>query len=151
MATLRKLAVTIGLCATLAGCGATYRSHGYAPPDDQLAAIEVGRDTRDSVASAVGRPGTTGILDASGWYYVESRFEHFLWRQPQEIEREVVAISFAPDGRVSNVERFGLEQGRVVPLSRRVTDSNVQGVSFLRQLLGNLGNFDAGTFLGGDR
>ena len=31
----------------------------------------------------------------------------------------------------------------VVALSRRVTDSNVRGVSFLRQLLGNLGRFRA--------
>jgi len=35
----------------------------------------------------------------------------------------------------------------VVALSRRVTDSNIEGVSFLRQLLGNLGNLDAGSLL----
>jgi hypothetical protein len=32
-------------------------------------------------------------------------------------------------------------------ISRRVTDSNIKGVGFLRQLLGNIGNFNAGQFL----
>jgi hypothetical protein len=40
---------------------------------------------------------------------------------------------------VSNVERFGLEDGQVVALSRRVTETNIKGVSFIRQLMGNFG------------
>jgi hypothetical protein len=48
---------------------------------------------------------------------------------------------------VSNVERFGLADGRVVPLSRRVTETNIQGSGLIRQLLGNLGNFDPGAFI----
>jgi hypothetical protein len=31
-----------------------------------------------------------------------------------------------------------------------VTDSNVRNPTFLRQLMGNLGNFDAGTVFGSD-
>ncbi len=48
---------------------------------------------------------------------------------------------------MSNIERFGLEEGRVVVLNRRVTDSNTQGVSFLRQLFSNFGTFNASDFL----
>ena len=48
---------------------------------------------------------------------------------------------------VSNVETFGLERGRVVSLSRRVTDGSVTDISFIGQLLGNLGNFQAGDFV----
>jgi len=33
-------------------------------------------------------------------------------------------------------------------LSRRVTDSNIKGVSFLRQLLGSVGNLSASSLLG---
>ncbi len=46
-------------------------------------------------------------------------------------------------------ERFGLQDGEVIALNRRVTDSNIEGVSFIRQLLGNLGRVDAGTLLDG--
>jgi hypothetical protein len=54
-----------------------------------------------------------------------------------------VAVSFAPGGTVTNVERFGLERGRVVTLSRRVTEGSVTEISLIGQLLGNLGNFQA--------
>ena len=85
-------------------------------------------------------------MDDSGWYYVRSEYEQSLWRAPVEVDRQVLAITFAEDGKVTNIERFGLEAGRVVALERRVTDSNTQGVGFLRQLFSNLGNFNPGDF-----
>ena len=63
------------------------------------------------------------------------------------IDRQLLAISFNPQGNVSNVERFTLEDGRVVVLSRRVTETSVQGVGFIRQLLGNVGRLRADQFL----
>ena len=112
-----------------------------------LAQITVGKDTRDTVAEIVGRPSAAGLLNDEGWYYVQSRYRHFGARRPEEIERQVVAISFTPNGTVENVERFGLEQGKVVPLSRRVTESNIKGVSLIGQLLGNIGQFRADQFI----
>lgn len=141
-------AVLLGLiCLTLAACSAVYRNHGYAPTEDELAGITVGRDTRESVAEAIGRPSAGGLMADSGWYYVQSRWRHYGVRAPEEIERQVVAVSFNANGVVENVERFGLEQGRVVPLSRRITESNVKGLGVIQQLLGNLGNFNPGQFL----
>ncbi len=145
--TLGRAILLFGLL-TLSACGATYRNHGYLPPPEDLSQIEVGRDTRDTVSAAVGRPGTAGITDDSGWYYVRSRWRDFAWRAPVEIDRRVLAISFAPSGTVSNIEEFGLERGRVVRLSRRVTTDNTQGVGFLRQAFGNLGRIDAESLFG---
>ena len=130
----------------LAACATLERSHGYVPTDEQLEAIVVGRDTRTTVQTIAGTPGADGILDEGGWYYARSSYQTTAWRAPVEVDREVVAISFDPDGVVTNVERFGLADGQVVALSRRVTDSNVRGIGFLRQLFGNLGRFDPGGF-----
>lgn len=146
---IRRLALAAAIAAALAGCARLEDSHGYVPEPSALGDIVVGRDTKETVALLIGGPGTSGIVDESGWYYVRSEYERFLWRAPVETNREVVAVSFAPNGTVSNIERFGLEDGRVVTLSRRVTDENTAGVGFLRQLFSNFGNFDAGTFLGG--
>jgi hypothetical protein len=66
---------------------------------------------------------------------------------PKEIDRQVVSITFTEEGKVENVERFGLENGQVVAISRRVTDSNIKGVGFLRQLLGNIGRLRADQFV----
>jgi outer membrane protein assembly factor BamE (lipoprotein component of BamABCDE complex) len=131
----------------LPGCVAQYRNHGYVPSPDELAEIKVGVDTRDSVAEAVGAPSAGGVLDNSGYYYVSSRVRTYGLRKPQVVDRQLVAISFDTRGVVRNVERFGLEDGRVIPLDRRVTDSAVSNKTFLRQLLGNIGNVNPGTFL----
>lgn len=151
---MSRIAATlrIGLAAfLLAGttaCSNIDRTHGYVPPDTDLDQIIVGVDTRDTVAEVVGRPSASGVLDVGGWYYVKSKFRAYGFRDRAEIDREVVAISFDTDGVVTNIERFGLEDGRVIALSRRVTDSNIKGVSFLRQLFGNFGNFTADTLFG---
>lgn len=145
-----RMGVAVLVLVALSACTAIYRNHGYAPADADLAKVVVGESTREDVQRAVGRPSSIGVLADSGWYYVGSRFRHFAWKAPEEVERQVVAISFDADGKVENVERFGLEDGQVVVLSRRVTDSNIKGLSFLRQLLGNIGNISAGDIVGSD-
>ena len=133
---LRGIAALFALSAVVS-CAPVFTYHGFIPTEDDLSEIEVGLDTRSTVASIIGKPGASGLLEESGWYYVRSEFEHAPVRGPQEIDRQVVAISFDDDNVVSNVERFGLERGQVVVLSRRVTDSNIEGVSFLGQLFGS--------------
>jgi outer membrane protein assembly factor BamE (lipoprotein component of BamABCDE complex) len=136
--------VIAGLVLVLTvACSPIVRNHGYVPSDEELALVEVGTDTRETVAEKVGAPTASGLLNDVGWYYVQSRFRTYGPREPREIDRQVVAITFAEDGVVANVERFGLEDGQVVPLSRRVTETNIRGVSLIRQLLGNLGNLRA--------
>lgn len=132
----------------LAGCTAQYSNHGYIPPQEELDQIEVGADTRESVAEKVGVPASSGVLNDSGYYYVRMRTRSVGPIPPKEIDRQVVAISFSESGVVQNVERFGLERGQVVPLSRRVTESSVRDNSFLRQLLGNIGRFNPAAFGG---
>ena len=148
MAAIRQILV-LGLVAFLGltACSPTYQNHGYIPPEGDLAQIVVGQTSMDLVPQLVGSPSAQGLLTGSGWYYVGSRWRHFGPQKPQEVSREVVAVSFDQQGIVSNVERFGLEQGRVVTLSRRVTESSVSEISIIAQILGNLGNFQAGEFL----
>ncbi|TMM54827.1 outer membrane protein assembly factor BamE [Sulfitobacter sabulilitoris] len=130
-------AVLLGLGA----CSPSYRTHGYVPPRDDLDQLALGVDTRASVEDALGPPASGGLLDDSSYYYVRSRVRQFAILEPKVVEREVVAISFDAAGVVQNVESFGLEQGRVVPLARRVTSSGVTDKTFVRQLLGNIGRF----------
>lgn len=131
----------------LAACAPMERNHGYVPPAQELALVTPGQTTMDDLPGLIGRPSAQGLLTGSGWYYVGSRWRRIGPAAPREIDRQVVAISFAPSGVVSNVERFGLERGRVVSLSRRVTDGSVTEISLIGQLLGNLGNFQAGDFI----
>lgn len=139
----------LAACAVLtSGCSATYRNSGYVPSEEELAEISVGVSDRGAVEETVGRPVSQGVIRDNAWYFVGSRWETFAYRAPKPIERQLVAISFDDKGTVSNIERYALQDGEVISLNRRVTESNIQGVSFIRQLLGNIGNFDPTTTFG---
>lgn len=144
MTAIRNLFVLAFLAVLgLAACSPVYRNHGFIPAPEDLSQVVVGQTTVDELGGLIGRPSAQGLLTGAGWYYVGSRWRHFGALEPREISREVVAVSFAPGGVVTNVERFGLERGRVVTLSRRVTEGSVTEISLIGQLLGNLGNFQA--------
>jgi outer membrane protein assembly factor BamE (lipoprotein component of BamABCDE complex) len=136
------LAVSIAL--GLGGCTATFQDHGYIPPPEDLAALRIGVDTRETVAGSVGRPLTVGVIDEDVWFYMRERVRHDGWRAPEPVERQLLAMSFAPDGRLANVARYSLRDGRVVELSRRVTDTTIQDFGLIQQLLRNLGRVDVG-------
>jgi len=142
-----RCGIAIFLIGGLIACTPQFQTHGYAPSDADLAQIVVGADTRETVANVIGRPTSSGMLDGSGWYYVQSRFRDQNYRAPKEINRELVAVSFDSRGRVSNIERFGLKDGNAVQLSRRVTKTTAQRSVLLAQLLRNLGNLTAGNLL----
>jgi outer membrane protein assembly factor BamE (lipoprotein component of BamABCDE complex) len=147
---VRMFVLVTLLSLALTACQAINRNHGYIPPEEDLAQLTVGLTTRDEALALLGRPTSAGLVDANGLYYVQSRFRHYGPLEPEEVDRQVLAVSFSESGTLTNVERFGLEDGQVVALSRRVTDTGVQGISFLRQLFGALGNFDAGSFIGAE-
>ncbi|WP_261397832.1 outer membrane protein assembly factor BamE [Maritimibacter alkaliphilus] len=141
-----KRAVAVLLVMAAASCTARYRDHGYVPLDSDLSQITIGKDTRETVTEKVGAPSTSGMLDGGNYYYVHSRVRHFAYTEPEVVEREVVQVAFDQRGLVSNVSRYGLEDGRIVTLSRRVTLDDGSGNNIIAQLLGNLGQFTASDF-----
>lgn len=141
---LKIVGVVIGLAIAVSACSATFQNHGYIPPQEDLDEIVVGVDTRATVDDVVGAPTSRTLLQDGGYFYVRSRVRTFGARRPEVVERRVLAISFDDQEVVENIETFGLQDGRVIALSRRVTDGGVDNLTFLRQLLGNLGRFDPG-------
>lgn len=134
------------LCISLAGCTERVRTHGYVPSEDELQQIVPGVDTRGTVEDLIGVPSTSGALSDSGFYYIESDVRHYAWQRPEVVDREVLAITFDNAGVVENIERFGLQDGQVVPIARRITRSGDGDISFIRKLFGNIGGINAADF-----
>jgi outer membrane protein assembly factor BamE (lipoprotein component of BamABCDE complex) len=139
-----RMVVALACAAVLSACVAQYRNHGYLPSDSELSDVIVGVDTRDTVAETIGVPGTSGVLDQGNYYYVGSRVRHYGAFPPEIVEREIVAVEFDADGVVRNITRYGLEDGRVVALTRRVTVTGDGDIGFIRQLFGNIGGINLG-------
>ena len=79
-------------------------------------------------------------LEGDGWYYTRSTIQRYTYNEPELVDREVVAIRYDASGTVAAVDRFGIEDGRIVPLAVRTTETFGNEQSAFRQLIGNLFN-----------
>lgn len=132
-----RRALVAAIVVSLGACTALVDNYGYVPTEVQLEEVAVGQDTRDTVAQKVGAPPLDDFRRDDVWYYVSMRRETYGPRAPEETDRQVVAIRFSEGGSVTNIERFGLEDGQVVTLSRRITEQAVPDVGLLRGLFRN--------------
>lgn len=132
----------------LSACEATYTNHGFSPQIAQLEQISTS-DTRGSVLRLLGQPSATGTFDSESWYYMASRVENYAFYAPKIVDRKVVAIRFDDAGRVSNVARYGVEDGQVIDLITRTTPTYGREITILQQLFGNIGRVGADQFFDG--
>lgn len=132
----------------LSGCAAEFENHGYAPDDELLATIAAGQDTRGSVRRKIGRPSTSGIFTETGWYYVSTTVEHYMYHEPKVADRRVVAVEFDENDVVAAVNVYGIEQGRVIDLQTRTTPTHGRQLTIVQQVLGNFGKVTGADIVG---
>ncbi|MDB2418945.1 outer membrane protein assembly factor BamE, partial [Amylibacter sp.] len=111
----------------LASCSTIYKDHGYLPLDTDLKSVVVGKDTRNSVTELLGSPLGSGVLEDGAIFYISTKIKNFLFYEPKVVSRDMIVVSFDEKNLVENIEKFTLEDGRVVVLSRRVTSAPVKG------------------------
>lgn len=130
----------------IAGCAPTTQIHGYVPSQADLARITPGVDTSATVAEALGRPSSGGLLRDNSWYYVQSTIESYTYNAPRVVDRTVLAVTYDDAGVLRDIQRYGLADGRVVNLTTRTTETGGRTLGVLEQLFGNLLNLDAEQF-----
>lgn len=139
---LRKVMVNVGAISAVVGvlgCAPVMRTHGYAPPDEEVQTIRIGQDTRGSVRRKIGRPGGSGIFTDEGWYYVSQRVEHLTYHAPEVIDRRIVAITFDQNDVVASVNQYSLEDGKLIDLETNTTPTFGRQLTILEQVIGNIG------------
>jgi outer membrane protein assembly factor BamE (lipoprotein component of BamABCDE complex) len=147
LTTLRRAGVALAFGGVLlAACAPTVRVHGYVPSAADVARITPGRDTAATVEEVWGRPSSNGVLADSAWYYVQSTVQNYTYNPPRVVDRTVLAVNFTSEGVVEDIVRYGLEDGRIINLTTRTTETGGRRLGVLEQLFGNLLNIDAETF-----
>lgn len=145
---LGKMAMVIAISGVmLSGCTPIVRNHGYLPVAADVEALAPGTDTKETVQANLGVPTSKGVEGDSSWYYVSYTVQKLAFFAPKVTDREILAVSFDNRGRVAAINRYGLENGVIVDLNTNETVTGGRKLSFLEQMLGNVGNFSAETFL----
>lgn len=124
--------VLVVLTGFVFSCTTNIKKHGYVPTKIDLDMLIIGRDNRQSVENKVGLPVTKGL--EGSYYYVQSIFNAPGYKSAELIDRTVVVISFAKNDLLKNVETFGLENGTVIRLDFRVTETELNDSSAIQQI-----------------
>ena len=133
----------------LAACSTSVNQRGHLPPADEIAQIHPGKTTKDEVVKILGTPSSVGVFDDKDWYYISSRIKEYTFFSPQVMDQQVFVVSFNDDGIVKSVDHKTLQDGKeVVPIAR-ATPAPGRELTFLEQVLGNLGRFNGGGGGGG--
>lgn len=137
------LAIALMGWTAVVGCSPTIHSHGYTPRANELDEISVGTDTRQSIQQKLGRPSTISAFTDAEWYYISVKTETMAFYSPEVIEQRVVTVTFDDTGTVTDIGRYGLEDGQVIDLVTRTTPTSGRQLTIVQQIFGNIGRFNA--------
>lgn len=146
----KRLTLLALLLVGSAGCAPILYQHGYVLERGQTQVTpEPSVDTKETVLSEYGEPSVIGTFDPNVWYYISSNEETRAFLAPQTQRRNVVAVRFRDDGFVDGVDLYTLEHGAEIALVSRETPTRGKTLSFLEQLLGNVGRLPTDPAAGG--
>ena len=144
---MQRTALPLILVLLLAACSvveAPKQLRGNHVDDDQIKELVPGTSTRADATSLLGSPTAKATFDDNTWIYIGETTRSRIGRTPGILQQDVVVLSFDAGGVLRGVKRLNQDDGRDVSVVSRATPSPGSEASFLQQLLGNVGKFNAG-------
>ena len=113
---------------------------GYYAKPGALNQVKQGM-AKSEVEAIMGSPSTTASINLQGdsYYYISSTTSQRSFLDPQEQNREVIAIRFDRGDQETNVAQYGLVDGRVINMLYRKTPVIGQEFSLIQELLSGKG------------
>jgi outer membrane protein assembly factor BamE (lipoprotein component of BamABCDE complex) len=129
--------------ATLANCFPAVEQRGNLPTPEKLSEIHAGSTTKDEVTKLLGTPSSVSVFNNDkSWYYISRRTRQTAFFDPTVVDQQVYVVRFNDQGVVAAVDHRALEDGKEITPVARATPAPGRELSFLEQLIGNLGKFN---------
>ncbi|BBK36798.1 outer membrane protein assembly factor BamE [Allostella sp. ATCC 35155] len=142
---IRSTATALLLAGVALGaCAPIVNQHGHQIATEKLAEIRPGATTKDEVQQILGTPSTLSTFNDRSWFYVSRRTAQVAFFAPETKSQETVAIDFDASGVVAGVRQFDLRDSQPVEHVARQTPSVGKEMTFIEQLIGNIGKFNTG-------
>jgi len=132
---------------TLAGlpaCAPAFDQRGNLPEPDKLAVIRPGATTRDEVTKILGTPSSTSIFNEKTWYYISRRTKQVAFFDADVTDQQVYIVNFDERGVVKAVDHRNLKDARDIEPAPGATPAPGRELTFLEQIIGNVGRFTKG-------
>jgi outer membrane protein assembly factor BamE (lipoprotein component of BamABCDE complex) len=142
----RRLAALAGLLL-LAGCSffqAPAVVRGNRVDADDLKQLVPGTSTRADATALLGSPTARASFDDNRWLYIGLVTRPRIGRVQGILSQNVTVLTFNDQGVLQNVEELNQSDALPTQVSSRATPSPGTEASFMQQLFGNIGKFNAG-------
>jgi outer membrane protein assembly factor BamE (lipoprotein component of BamABCDE complex) len=133
------------LALALTACQPRIDSRGYVPAPDDIERVKAGVQGREEVQEILGSPSSVSTFADDRWYYISKKTRTVAFFTPTVLDQNVVVVEFDDGGIVKDVHRYALEDGLIIDPVTRKTPAPGRELSFLEQLIGNFGKFNAPT------
>lgn len=127
----------------MASCAATVDQRGNLPESDKISEIHPGTTTKDQVVKILGTPSSTSTFDDKNWYYISRRTSQLAFFDPKVLDQQVYILRFDDQGVLRTVDHRDLKDGREIEPAPGATPAPGRELTFLEQLLGNVGRFNS--------
>ena len=135
-------------CLLLGGCGffaSNPQLRGNRVDADQLKELVPGTSTRADVTALIGSPTAKATFDDNTWLYISELTRPQIAHTQKVLGQGVVVLSFNEQGVLQDIKTLNQDDSVPVSVVARSTPSPGTEASFLQQLFGNIGRFNATT------
>jgi outer membrane protein assembly factor BamE (lipoprotein component of BamABCDE complex) len=139
-----RLAAVIA-AALLAGCTISEDQRGNLPDPEKLARVQPGSTTKEQVAKILGSPSSESTFNDDTWYYISRRTKQVAFLNASVLDQQVYIVDFDDRGVVKDVGHRTMADGESITPAPGATPSPGRELTFIEQLLGNIGRFNSGS------
>jgi outer membrane protein assembly factor BamE (lipoprotein component of BamABCDE complex) len=129
---------------TLAGCSISEDQRGNLPDPDKLAEIQPGKTTKSEVVKILGSPSSASTFDDDVWYYISQKTKQVAFFKATLLDQQVYIVDFDDKGVVKDLGHKTLADSEPISPAPGATPSPGRELSFMEQLIGNIGRFGGG-------
>lgn len=126
----------------LQACTPLTSQHGNMLEDFQVSEVKAGEHTRSDVLRILGSPTTQSTFNTNVWYYLGQETQKRGILDQKVTDERVVVVMFREDGVVDAIQEVDNDRENI-PYARTKTPTHGNDLTFMQQLLGNLGRFNS--------
>jgi outer membrane protein assembly factor BamE (lipoprotein component of BamABCDE complex) len=131
----------VALAIMLAGCAVSEDQRGHLPDPDRLAQIQPGVTTKEQVVKILGTPSSSSTFDDDVWYYISRKTKQIAFFSPTVLDQQVYIVDFDSQGVVKDLGHKTLADAENITPAPGATPAPGRELSFMEQLIGNIGRF----------
>jgi len=138
---LKRLAIFCALALMLPACAEVVHTRGHILRTATVEDVRPGVATKADVRAVLGSPTSTAAFDQGVWYYISQVKVSQAFFKPDTAQQQVLVVHFDDSDVVDSIGVLAEDDSKVVTLVARETPTAGHKLTFLEQLLGNIGRF----------